>query len=109
MLHWPSTKACACEGYVLVPTMAVAEEEVVVLLEEAPKPSPAKNSTAWFELVVVAVAAPDEPVSSAIPMSLQIEVGNGSWESSLIPPQVNDDEASAPDMVKFNLVIVSAP
>eukprot|EP00339_Tiarina_fusa_P001520 CAMPEP_0116996104 /NCGR_PEP_ID=MMETSP0472-20121206/36_1 /TAXON_ID=693140 ORGANISM="Tiarina fusus, Strain LIS" /NCGR_SAMPLE_ID=MMETSP0472 /ASSEMBLY_ACC=CAM_ASM_000603 /LENGTH=523 /DNA_ID=CAMNT_0004694643 /DNA_START=67 /DNA_END=1635 /DNA_ORIENTATION=+ len=65
-----------------------------------------KNSCAWYELVVL------EPnigngINSAIPLSLQIEVGDGSWESSLIQP---DSLESGPNtvsfMVSFDIVLI---
>jgi hypothetical protein len=63
-----------------------------------------KNSCAWFELVLLEKSM-EKGVNCAIPVALQIEVGDGSWESSLIQPQpVNGDEAK--DMVTFDLVII---
>jgi hypothetical protein len=75
-------------------------------------------STAWFELV-----APDIPtttpsssaddttgttaasaaISPAVGLALQIEVGNGSWQSSLVQPK--QQEGDAKDWVTFDLLI----
>ena len=57
------------------------------------------SSTAWFELVTTGLVA-HESRRPAIPIALQVQVGNGSWESSLIPQQKDDD-----DFVSFDLVI----
>ena len=66
-----------------------------------------KNSVAWFELVVLERSNKSvKGVNSAIAFDLQIEVGNGSWESSLVQPELNADSADAKDMVSFSLVIV---
>lgn len=54
-------------------------------------------STVWFELSLVGEQAHSP---SAYPMGLEIEIGNGSWETSLIQPE---GEA---DRVKWDLVIV---
>eukprot|EP00429_Kryptoperidinium_foliaceum_P068270 CAMPEP_0176074908 /NCGR_PEP_ID=MMETSP0120_2-20121206/37438_1 /TAXON_ID=160619 /ORGANISM="Kryptoperidinium foliaceum, Strain CCMP 1326" /LENGTH=130 /DNA_ID=CAMNT_0017408609 /DNA_START=217 /DNA_END=606 /DNA_ORIENTATION=+ len=42
-----------------------------------------KNSTAWFELVVLEGSAASG-IDNAVPIAMEIEVGKGSWESSLI-------------------------
>lgn len=71
-----------------------------------------KNSAAWFELVVLENSsssnADTKGVSTAVPLKLQIEVGNGSWESSLVQPELKGDSSGddAKDMVSFSLVIV---
>jgi len=57
-------------------------------------------SDAWFELV-----APDVSSSNAIPLALQVDLGNGSWESSLIPTK---PEAGESDNVTFDLVLAWA-
>lgn len=65
-----------------------------------------KNSMAWFELVVLE-GATSKGVDSAVPLAMQIEVGNGSWETSLVQPESTvDGDNSQRDMVTFNLVIV---
>lgn len=61
-----------------------------------------RKSCAWFELVVTD-AGLDSGMNCAVPISLQIEVGNGSWESSLIRKETKGDEK---DMVSFDLVII---
>lgn len=63
-----------------------------------------KSSTGWFELVVL-VGASSEGVDRAVPLAMQIEVGNGSWESSLVQPEIAGDSGNSSDMVTFNLVI----
>ena len=60
----------------------------------------ASSSTAWFELLTFGLESM-EGRQPAIPISLEVEVGNGSWESSLIPHKQNKD-----DFVSFDLVIV---
>jgi hypothetical protein len=55
---------------------------------------------AWFELVVLEPHA-DVSLASAVPLALEVDLGHGSWESSLIP--AND---VAKDMVVFDLVLV---
>lgn len=62
-----------------------------------------RKSSAWLEFIVM-----ETPVqagySSAVALSLQIEVGGGSWESSLIQPEKQDGDQK--DMVNFDLVLV---
>jgi hypothetical protein len=50
-------------------------------------------STAWFQL----------NLANAVPFALQIEVGKGSWESSLI--EARQIEGEEPDRVTFDLVL----
>jgi hypothetical protein len=65
-------------------------------------------STAWYELSICApmiyhhdVAVNSKPAPSyGIPLLLEIDVGDGSWESSLIPVQKEND------VVQLNLVVV---
>ena len=48
-----------------------------------------RKSCAWIELVVL--EPPIKPaIHCAVPVALQIEVGKGSWESSLIQATTND-------------------
>lgn len=57
------------------------------------------SSTAWFEIITFGM----ESVSGrqpAIPLAVEVEVGNGSWESSLITQQKADS-----DFVAFDIVI----
>jgi hypothetical protein len=62
-----------------------------------------KSDVAWFELVHLETAR-DDDMHPAIPLALQIEVGDGSWETSLIQPEpVN--EGGGKDMVTFDLVL----
>jgi hypothetical protein len=70
------------------------------------------SSTAWFELTTTntttnntittgsSATTSGEVQSYGIPIALEIELGNGSWESSLIPIQNEND------MVAFNIVLV---
>jgi hypothetical protein len=70
-------------------------------------------STAWFELVAPVIPTPSgaddattitvSTASPAVPLALQIEVGNGSWESSLVTPK--QQEGDAKDWVTFDLLI----
>mmetsp|Transcript_32604 Transcript_32604/g.54614 ORF Transcript_32604/g.54614 Transcript_32604/m.54614 type:complete len:527 (-) Transcript_32604:532-2112(-) len=62
-----------------------------------------KKSMAWFELVLLEPSQTDE--YCAIPLSIQIQVGDGSWESSLIQPR-QSLEGDAKDFVSFDLVII---
>eukprot|EP00526_Cylindrotheca_closterium_P009029 CAMPEP_0113623780 /NCGR_PEP_ID=MMETSP0017_2-20120614/12243_1 /TAXON_ID=2856 /ORGANISM="Cylindrotheca closterium" /LENGTH=519 /DNA_ID=CAMNT_0000533759 /DNA_START=36 /DNA_END=1592 /DNA_ORIENTATION=- /assembly_acc=CAM_ASM_000147 len=60
-----------------------------------------RKSSAWLELIVMETPV-DAGFSPAVALSLQIEVGGGSWESSLIQPESGDKK----DMVNFDLVLV---
>jgi hypothetical protein len=75
-------------------------------------------STAWFELVAPVIPTPTPSTSSsandaattasvvvspAVALALQIEVGNGSWQSSLVQPK--QQEGDAKDWVTFDLLI----
>lgn len=62
-----------------------------------------RKSSAWLEFIVMETPLQDG-YSSAVALSLQIEVGNGSWESSLIQPE--KQEGDKKDMVNFDLVLV---
>jgi len=81
-------------------------------------------SDAWFELVVPAASLTTTGVDGvqvhpAFPLLLQVELGNGSWESSLIPPKTTstspradgggdallDHGDDAKDWVNFDLVL----
>ena len=61
-----------------------------------------RASVAWFELVVPELVAPPN-TAIGLPLQLQVQIGNGSWESSLIQPKaVAEDEK---DWAKFDLVL----
>ena len=45
--------------------------------------------------------------AAAVPFSLQIEVGNGSWESSLVQPAKQPADEDGVDRVTFDLVLVT--
>lgn len=60
-----------------------------------------KKSVAWFELVVLESSI-DRSAHSAIPITMEIQVGEGSWESSLVQPRGNGNQ----DFVSFDLVVV---
>lgn len=68
-------------------------------------------STAWFELVTPVIpnssgndaTTSSAVVSPAVALALQIEVGNGSWQSSLVQPKPQEGEAK--DWVTFDLLI----
>ena len=59
-------------------------------------------SDAWFELVVREGLGQSPSLARAIPLALEVDLGNGSWESSLIavPEGVDNDK------VTFDLVLV---
>lgn len=63
-----------------------------------------RKSCAWIELVLLETAM-HSGVNNAVPLALQIEVGDGSWESSLIQPEASKGDGTT-DMVTFDLVIV---
>ncbi|CAB9516355.1 Dynactin p62 family [Seminavis robusta] len=68
-----------------------------------------KSGSAWFEMICATKEKPgikteSSNLSLAIPLALQIEVGNGSWESSLIKANPTE-EGQEPDKVTFDLVV----
>lgn len=63
-----------------------------------------KKSVAWFELIVLE-SITDHGVHSAVPINLELQVGDGSWESSLVQPQADVSHHSK-DFVSFDLVII---
>lgn len=73
-----------------------------------------QKSMAWFELVLmepttIAATAEEGRITEpkelhcAVPLSLQVQVGGGSWESSLIQPQFTEDGGK--DFVSFDLIV----
>lgn len=68
--------------------------------------------SAWWEVVCV-IPSVTMGQFPAIPLALQIEVGDGSWESSLIQakPTIGkkDDEDGGKDIVSFDLVLTWPP
>ncbi|MGK3760348.1 MAG: hypothetical protein ACI8RD_012665, partial [Bacillariaceae sp.] len=63
-------------------------------------------SVAWFELVVVEPST-NPGVHCAVPFAMDIQVGDGSWESSLIQSQAtSESEEESKDFVSFDLVLV---
>lgn len=68
-------------------------------------------STVWYELLVATGGSPEQNrelgPTLAVPIALQIEVGDGSWESSLIPP-AEPAAGEIVDWVTFDLVLVMA-
>jgi hypothetical protein len=62
-----------------------------------------KSAVGWFELVLLETTA-ENGLYSAIPLALQIEVGEGSWESSLVQPEPVEGEG-VKDMATFDLVL----
>ena len=63
-----------------------------------------KNSFAWFELVLLETKM-EKGLNCAVPLALQIEVGDGSWESSLVQAEpVAGGEGK--DVVTFDLVVI---
>lgn len=63
-----------------------------------------KSSNGWFELVVLEASTPSG-IDRAVPLAMQIEVGNGSWESSLVQPEIKGDGGDGKDTVSFDVVI----
>lgn len=59
---------------------------------------------AWFELCIAADVEFERGAAPAVAFSLQIDVGSGSWESSLVQPVSKDGS----DFVVFDLVLVIA-
>ena len=62
------------------------------------------KSVAWFELIVLESTTVNG-VHSAVPITMELQVGDGSWESSLVQPQ-NDGSHNFKDFVAFDLVII---
>ena len=63
-----------------------------------------KKSVAWFELVVL--ESPNAfSVHTAVPITMELQVGDGYWESSLVHPE-NDGTHDIKDFVAFDLVII---
>ena len=62
-----------------------------------------KSAVGWFELVLLEMTA-GNGLHSAVPLALQIEVGEGSWESSLVQPELTEGEG-VKDMATFDLVL----
>ena len=62
---------------------------------------------AWFVLSLIGIQE-RQPANVAVPLALEIELGAGSWETSLIPPK---DELSHGelDMVSLDLLLVIDP
>ena len=61
-------------------------------------------STAFFELALANAAGPatTKDHSVAVPLTLELETGNGSWESSLIQKSTHGENEA--DWVSFDLV-----
>jgi hypothetical protein len=73
-----------------------------------------KGDTAWVELILCIDDATSPPPTTindtntnadylTVPLALQIEIGNGSWEASLIKRR-HDIPNEEMDLVTFNLV-----
>ena len=63
-----------------------------------------KQSVAWFELVVLE-SSTDGGGHSAVPITMEVQVGDGSWESSLVQPR-DTGSTDGKDFVSFDLVII---
>ena len=70
------------------------------------------KSMSWFEVVLAEPEVITSPSGSsinskfrhvAIPLSLQVQVGEGSWESSLIQPRFTEDGGK--DFVPFEFLL----
>jgi hypothetical protein len=104
VVTWDSEKALAAAS---TDSLSSLEENQVAFF--GIKMLAEKSGSAWFELICATRLSPDiEPASSelfsAFPLSLQIEVGNGSWESSLIKA-IPTEEGEEADKVVFDLVV----
>jgi hypothetical protein len=62
-----------------------------------------KSAVGWFELVLLETTT-ENGLHSAVPLALQIEVGEGSWESSLVQPEPVEGEG-VKDIATFDLVL----
>jgi hypothetical protein len=60
-----------------------------------------QQQDAWLEVVVAVKAAVKNNEHRAIPLRMQVELGNGSWESSLI----EQDSSKETDWVDFDVVL----
>lgn len=58
-------------------------------------------STAWFELTVPTTSESSSR-TIGVPLSLQVEIGNGSWETSLVQAQTTEEQ----DFANFDIIIV---
>jgi dynactin-4 len=67
-----------------------------------------KRDSAWVEFVVVGGASDSigaaEVSRQTVPLAMDIQVGEGSWESSLIKPR---EDVKGPDLVRFDVLVVS--
>jgi hypothetical protein len=77
----------------------VAESSIVLVSQN--------SSVAWFELSIARMHS-SPTVAIATPLALEIEVGNGSWETSLISPR-RDLADGEVDTVRLNLLLVLEP
>lgn len=87
-------------------TATMAAAKVAVGTQNATINLVANNSSkAWFELAIPLrkVSVKQDGVAPAIPVQLQVELGNGSWESSLI--KAIDDTSSGKDWVTFDFLV----
>jgi hypothetical protein len=70
-----------------------------------------KKSVAWFEVVLIEPTMPTTVTTknpnlySAVPLALQIQVGGGSWETSLVQSQQLED-GDPDDFISFDFVIL---
>ena len=62
-----------------------------------------KKSMVWFELILI--EPPTKSYYSGLPLAMEIQVGDGSWESSLVQSETNDTK-DCKDFVSFDLVLV---
>lgn len=77
--------------------------EANVSFTAPPKLLAQQSSVAWFEVLCACTAPSESRVLPAIPLALRIEVGNGSWESSLI--KAKEMKGEAPDISSFDIVL----
>jgi len=62
-----------------------------------------QSDSAWFEFACLDTTSDGSAIYNAVPIALQIQVGDGSWESSLVKPLPTKD--NEPDFVSFDIVV----
>jgi hypothetical protein len=99
VLQWDAEKAIASEP----PSLDALNDNQAVI--SSVKLLANNAGSAWFQLICGTKLSGDKKPKNlfrAIPLSLQIEVGNGSWESSLIQAKTDSGEK---DLVSFDVVL----
>ena len=98
VLQWDAEKAIAAEP----PSLDALQDNQAVI--SSVKLLANNAGSAWFQLICGTKLSDNKKQNlfRAIPLSLQIEVGNGSWESSLIQAKT---ESAEKDLVSFDVVL----